>query len=141
MKKETKDILIIVVSIFFFIFLFLLLMFPNLLGYLFMRNCVSGQYVEGYHSGFGEECGQYPVTRILMVDCYPVPTVYKDFIWHDDGTPTPFVFGNDFKSIENLEKGVYYKICYHQESRIADADASSRIFYWVIDSIEETQKP
>ena len=137
LKEETKTILHFSILLSILIFLSLLLLVPNFMGFLLMRGEVNGQFISGYHRGFGDEYGEYPFTRILMNDCYPVPTVYKDFIWHDDGTPTPFNFGNDYSYVDKMVVGEYYKINYHGEFRPSDANAGSQINYWVIDSIEK----
>jgi hypothetical protein len=51
--------------------------------------------------------------------------------WSDE-----FHFFGYHPELSDFGNGSKVKICYHQESRGADSDASETIYYWVIDSIK-----
>ena len=92
------------------------------------RGSITGEFVSATHRGFGDYCGQYPFTSIILKN-YSVDGDID--IW--DGR---FYFGNQFSDVDNLKSGQKIKINYHQESRGSDTTPITNIDYWVIDSIE-----
>ena len=92
------------------------------------RGSITGEFVRGGHKGFGNTCGSYPSTYIVLKN-YTVTGDYELF-------GNEFYFGNEFSDIDNLKVGQRIKINYHQESRQSDTTPSTTGYYWVIDSIE-----
>lgn len=133
---EIKNGIILLILTCCLIFLISLLFVPNFRGLLFERGSITGTFISGGHFGYGDSCGEYPGSYLIMSNCYPVPTIVKDFFWRDDTTVQHFYFENDYSGIDNLKVDNEYKINYHREYRPSDVSVSEQVSYWVIDSIE-----
>ena len=95
---------------------------------IFIRGEITGTFIEGYHEGYGDFCGDYPNSGIRLRN----ESYNQDHFYHGDW----FYFGNQYKGIDKMIEGQEYKISYHQESRQSDVSASTSIDYWVIDNVE-----
>jgi len=89
---------------------------------------VVGIFIEGYHEGFGEFCGQYPNSGIRFCN----ETYNKEHFYGGNW----FYFGNQYKGIDKMIEGKPYCVWYHQESRPSDTTSGNNIYYWVIDDIK-----
>jgi len=119
------------VLLFLGLFIFLLLstcVFPFLNPFK-PSGYVIGNFRSGDHRGFGDFCGQYPFTCVV-VDNYSVTGDIDDW----DNT---FYFGNQYTKVDCFKQGEIIKITYHQESRPSDTTSGDTIYYWVIDNIEK----
>jgi len=90
---------------------------------------ITGIFVKAEHRGFGDFCGQYPFTRIVLNN-YSVTGDIDD--WDN-----VFYFGNQHSDVDNFKVGQKIKVNYHQESRPSDTTSGNTIYYWVIDNIEK----
>lgn len=93
------------------------------------NGIIVGEYIEGYHEGFGDFCGQYPNSGIRLRNASYNEEHFFPRNW--------FYFGNQYKGIDNMIEGERYKIWYHQESRQSDTTSGNMIHYWVIDNIQK----
>ena len=93
------------------------------------NGIIVGEYIEGYHEGFGDFCGQYPNSGIRLRNASYNVEHFFPRNW--------FYFGNQYKGIDNMIEGERYKIWYHQESRPSDTTSGNMIYYWVIDNIQK----
>jgi hypothetical protein len=89
---------------------------------------IIGNFRSAEHDGFGDFCGQYPYTRIVL-DNWSISGDY-------DGWGNRFYFGNQYKDVDELVEGQIVKIYYSERSRPSDATSGGTIFYWVITNIE-----
>ena len=103
------------------------IVFCAVIYFLTPRGSVTGEFVSAEHRGFGDFCGQYPFTSIVLKD-YSVDGDIDD--WDNR-----FRFGNQYSNVDNLKPGQRIKINYHQESRGSDTTSGDTIYYWVIDNI------
>jgi len=90
---------------------------------------ITGIFIEGYHKGYGDFCGDYPSSRIRLSN-----STYNEEHFYDG---TWFYFGNQYTGIDNMIEGQEYKIWYHQSSRPSDTTSGDDIEYWVIDDIKK----
>jgi len=117
----TLGLFILIISIVVGIFVFI----PSLNPFI-PQGQVVGIFIEGYHEGFGDFCGDYPNSGIRFTDTY-----YNEehFPFSNDGW---FYFGNQYSGIDKMIVGQEYTIWYHQESRPANTTDSEAINYWVV---------
>ena len=89
-----------------------------------------GEFVNGSHRGYGEYCGQYPLTWIKLKNA----TVDdKHFYVDENRVYCDLYFGCQWTDVDKMVKGEIYKIWYHEESRPSDTSSGYNSYYWVID--------
>lgn len=88
---------------------------------------VVGEFINADHRGFGDFCGQYPFTKIILNNYSVVGEI--------DDWDNVFYFGNQYSKVDDLRTGQHITIYYHQESRPSDTTSGDMIYYWVIDNI------
>ena len=120
-KKIILSMICIVIGL-----LILLTVFPYINPFA-PRGEITGVFIEGYHEGYGDLCGQYPESGIRLSNASYNEEHFFPRSW--------FYFGNQYTGIDKMIKGQQYKIWYHQESRPSDATSGDNIEYWVIDDI------
>ena len=127
----TKVLLIVVVLV--LLFSLASIFFDSFRGRVWERGSVIGVFVEGSHRGYGDECGQYPITRVRL-SRWSV-SGYEIYGYDVNGGTCSFIFGNDYSDVEQLRTGCIYKISYHMEYRSSDTTPITRHGYAVIDEI------
>jgi hypothetical protein len=105
---------------------------PSYYNPLTLKGEAYGIFVEGKHKGYGDFCGQYPITRIRFRNA-----TYNKKHFHGEKTYVDMYFGNQWTDVDKMKEGVRYKIWYHEESRPSDTTGGDNIHYWVIDGYEK----
>lgn len=104
-------------------------------GFLRPSGCISGHF-NGYTTeDYGEFCGQYPYTKISFLNWTKTGDAEVWECWENQ-----FFFFGYHPELEKWENGENIRVCYHQESRGADSDASVIVHYYVIDRVEKIYK-
>ncbi len=113
------------------------LMHPSQYNPLTPKGEIIGEFVNGSHRGYGEYCGQYPVTWIKLKN-YTADG--KDFYVNEEKVFCDFYFGCNWHDVDKLVKGERYRIWYHEESRPSDTTSGNVGYFWVIDGYETLKK-
>jgi len=93
------------------------------------RGEIIGEFRNGTTEGFGDFCGEYPHTSLLIHNS----TVNGNIVKYGG----KFHFGNEIDYLDVLEVGEYYTFYYHQEWRGADTTSGDRIYYYVLDGYKQ----
>ena len=95
-------------------------------------NCgeVTGVFIEGGTQDYGELCGQYPETYLILHN-YSIDRIQC----FNQGSR--FFFNNFYPDVDKLVSGHIYRFEYSKGGRSADSDASRWITEYYIESISE----
>ena len=122
-----KIAILIIISISIALFLSV----PSAYNPLTPKGEAIGIFINGSHRGYGDFCGQYPMTWIRFRNA-----TYDKSHWWGEKTYCDFHFGNEYEDIDNMIIGKKYKIWYHEEGRPSDVTPVHTINYWVVDGYE-----
>ncbi len=134
MKKWLKNnyLPLSILSLIIMLFSTFLIFLPSYYNPLTERGEAFGIFINGSHRGYGDYCGQYPVTWIRLTNAS-----YNKKHWYGESTYCDFHFGNQWTDVDKMKYGIEYKIWYHKESRPSDTTSGNNIEYWVIDGFEK----
>lgn len=102
--------------------------------FFFNTGEVTGVFVKGETQDYGELCGQYPETYLVITNF----TINADRI-KPSYNGNSFYFDNYYPDIDKLVSGHIYRIEYSKGGRSADSDASQCITEYYIDNISEVK--